>query len=146
MPRRLVSKTFEMTTATHDVIVRTLNARQFKTFVIDSQAFAKAQGGDVFDKLVELLSTVIVSFKDEYMDENDSPLTTTQDILWALDMNELNDMCTDIIDAVKLGKAESKNLNSSQDQPTAALAGNVEIAVNKEKEPASNIQEKTAQL
>jgi len=143
--RRLVSKNFPITAAGHTVTVKRLNVRDFKTFVISAQEFSQATGGDLFDKMVDLLDSVIVKFEDEYEDENGQSLPTVADILWCLDMDELNSMCSDIVRAVKLGEAESKNLNSSPAQLTAESAGNVETAVDQVKEPVSNTQEKTEQ-
>ena len=141
--KRLVSRTFPITSEGHEIEIKCLNTRQFKTFIITAQQFAKSQGADVFDKLVELLDTVIVEFKDDYTDEDDNSLDTVESILWALEMNTLNDICKDVIQAVKLGESEVKNLNSSQAQHTAESVGNVETAVDKEKELVSNIPEKT---
>ena len=145
MPIRLVAKTFPVTAGGIPVTVKSLNTRQFRSFAIDAQEFSASTGGDLFDNLVDLLDSVIVRFKDDYEDEDGKPLNTVKDILWALDMNVLNDMCKDIVVAVKLGESESKNLNSSPVQATAESAGNVETAAKTEKEPVSSTRGKTVQ-
>ncbi len=145
MPIRLVAKTFPIVAADHTVVIRRLNTRQFKTFVLAAQEFSAASGSEIFDKLVELLSSVIVKFKEDYTDEEDNPLDTVEDILWALEMSVLNEMCSAVIKAVKLGDRESKNSSSSPEQPTVESGESVETDVSKEKELASSIPEKTGQ-